>query len=314
MALRLLIGLGIAGALVACDAPLRPLPTTMCHEVRSGLATAGAEDGTGGDGSAEPPREADEPSDAEWIALLTDDEEGRPSSCERALALTPPQEPRCDGSPPRTPARLFAIPPRIAARMHREGEDDVVWVATHRTAEGMHAGPIALVRRTTLGLEVQAIGRHVGPAEHVEARVLRAGGAVVVSMESESAGDRVADLLVRSGGALVPAALEDPELGCQAPARVVLRRRREERATDGWVSRSVRTAMLDETPDAIVVREHLSIRELDAADLDAPPRATHDADAVRRLVASGTRLRADRGPLAAPARDRTHATPPVSVR
>lgn len=285
MRARTLRWLALWLALSACEAPLRPLSTTMCHEVRSASASAGGE------------HELAEPTDAEWIHLLTDDEEGRPSSCERALALAPPQEPRCEGAPARALGELHAIPPRIVARMHREGEDDVLWVATHRTADGMHAGPVAMVRRTALGLEVQALGRHVGPAEHVDARVLRAGSMVVVSIESEAGQDRVADLLIRAGGALVPAALEDPELGCQAPARLVLRGRREQPTGDGWTRQAVHTTVLDEGAGALLVREHLTIRELDAHDRDAPPRATHDADAVRRLVASGTRLRADRGPL-----------------
>ncbi|WP_053235919.1 hypothetical protein [Sandaracinus amylolyticus] len=287
MAPRVAMMVLMLGALAACEAPMRPLPTTVCHEARRAAPSAGGE-------SIEVP----EPTDAEWIALLTDDEEGRPSSCEELLARTPPQEPQCASDRPRALGTLHPIAPRIVARLHREGEDDVLWVATHTTAAGLHVGPLALVRRTTLGLEVQAIGRHAGSADHAEARVLRTDDAIVVSIESELAGDRVADLLVRSGGALVPAALDEPEVGCQAPARIVLRHRAEQHADDGWTIRTVRTAVLDEDPHAVVLREHLTVREIDAADPDAPPRATHDADGIRRLTPTGVRLRADRGPLA----------------
>ncbi|UJR78608.1 hypothetical protein [Sandaracinus amylolyticus] len=289
---RLAITILTLVALAACEAPLRPLASTVCHETRRASSSAGGES-----------TEASEPTDADWIALLTDDEEGRPSSCEELLARTPPQEPVCTGARPRALGTLHPIAPRIVARLHREGEDDVLWVATHTTSEGLHVGPLALVRRTTLGLEVQAIGRHAGSADHAEARVLRTEDAVVVSIESELAGDRIADLLVRSGGALVPAALDDPDVGCQAPARIVLRRRDEQRADDGWTIRTVRTAVLDEDARSVVLREHLTVRELDAADPDAPPRATHDADGIRHLTPSGARLRADRGPLAPPPRE-----------
>lgn len=276
----------------ACEAPLRPLATTVCHEARAAAATAGAESAP-----------IHEPTDAEWIALLTDDEEGRSSSCEIVLARTPPQVPRCDGAPAPAPATLLAIPARIAARMHRDGEDDLLWVATHRTQDGRLSGPLAVVRRTVLGLEVQALGPHLGSAEHAELRLLRTGTTSVVAIEAEHEGARVGHLLIQSGGALVPAAIDDPAgAGCQAPARLVLRRIDEERRADGWTRRATRTAVLAEDEGAVIVREHLTIRELDLADPDAAPRATHDADAVRRLVPSGTRLRADRGALMAPPR------------
>ncbi|MDQ3034188.1 MAG: hypothetical protein M3Y87_17400, partial [Myxococcota bacterium] len=288
----------IAAALIAlvtivadagCDAALRPLASTMCHESRPGASTSGAESAT-----------PEEPTDAEWIALLTDDEEGPSSSCEVALARTPPQIPRCRRASAGPAPALLAIPPRIAARLHRSGDDDLLWIATHQTGDGMRSGPLAVVRRTALGLEVQALGTHLGPAEHAELRMLRTGAATVVAVEADSGGARIAQLLIQSGGALVPAALDDPEGGCSAPAQIVLRRADETRRSDGWTRRAVRTAVLDESDDAVLVREHLTVRELDLADADAPPRATHDADAIRRLVPAGARLRADRAALMAP--------------
>lgn len=242
----------------------------------------------------------DEPTDAEWLALLTDDEEGPSSSCERVLARTPPPVPRCEGGVTAPAPALRAIAPRIAARLHRPGDDDLLWVATHLTEDGRHSGPLAVVRRTALGLEVQALGTHVGPAEQAELRILRTSTASVVSVEADSGSARIARLLMQSGGALVPAALDDPEGGCRAPAEIVLRRVDEERRPDGWTRREVRTAVLEESDSAVLVREHLTVRELDLENADAPPRATHDADAIRRLVPSGAHLRADRRELMPP--------------
>lgn len=283
----------------ACEAPLRPLASTMCHEVRFAAASAGGE-----------AAELAEPTDAEWVDLLTDDEEGESSSCERVLARTPPQIPRCEGQPVAAAPTLLAIAPRIIARLHREGDDDLLWVATHRTSEGMHAGPLAVVRRTALGLEVQALGTHVGPSAHAELRILRAASAAVVAVEADRGDERVAHLLIQSGGALVPAALDvAPGERCLAPAQLVLRQVREERRPDGWTRRAVRTAILAESEDVVIVREHLTVRELDPSDPDAPPRATHDADAIRRLQPAGSRLRADRDVLMPPTEPSAESAP-----
>ena len=65
-------------ALGACDAPLRPLSTTMCHEARA--ASAGGE------------TELHEPTDAEWVRLLTDDGEAYRAANTSAARL------RCSGN------------------------------------------------------------------------------------------------------------------------------------------------------------------------------------------------------------------------
>jgi len=276
------VGILALGFVSACAPSLRPLPTTVCHHAGGG--------GAGSNG------------DVAWTSLLVDDDEGLRSSCERALARTPPSVPRCEGAPA-IEQLLFAIPPRLVALARRPGEDDIVWVATHRTHEGALSGPIAIVRPTELGLEIQGLGTHTGPGEQVHMRILRAGTATLVAIESALGETRVADLLVQSGGALVPAALEDPTLGCQAPARVVLRRTDVHPTAGGWRERRVRTATLHEDASAFVVREHLSVEEVDSDDPDAPVRARRESDRVRTLTATGARLRADRGPI-----DVEHAT------
>lgn len=262
----------------ACTTALQPLPTTVCHR-----SVASEAEGT-------------EREEAAWTSLLVDDGEGRRSSCERALARTPPSEPRCAGAPP-AHGQLFAIPPRLAAVARRPGEDDVVWVATHRTADGSLSGPLAIVRHTAVGLEVQALGTHAGPGEQAHPRILRAGPTTLVVIEAAQGDTRVAHLLVQSGGALVPAALDDPTLGCQSPARIVLRRTDRGPAPGGWRERRVRTATIDEEAGTFVVREHLSVEEVDSDGPDARVRARRDSDRVRTLTAAGARLRADRGPI-----------------
>lgn len=270
------LGILALGLVSACAPSLRPLPTTVCHHVGAG------------DGGPQ--------GDVAWTSLLVDDDEGLRSSCEAALARTPPSVPRCEATPVVEP-RLFAIPPRLVALARRPGEDDIVWVATHRTQDGALSGPIAIVRSTQLGLEIQGLGTHTGPGDQLHMRILRAGPATLVAIESTLGETRVADLLVQSGGALVPAALEDPTLGCQAPARIVLRRSDLRPTGGGWRERRVRTATLHEDAAAFVVREHLSVEEVDSDDPDAPVRARRESDRVRRLTVTGTRLRTDRGPI-----------------
>lgn len=287
-AITLALAIGCALGSGACEPPpLRPLASTMCFEPRA--RSSGSDDAAS--------ERIDAPTDAEWIALLTDDEEGPSSSCERALARTSAPLPTCGAAPSSAAPSLRAIPARIVAHGEREGEDDVIWVATQRTADGRFAGPLAIVRRTALGLEVQALGSHLGAADRAELRLLRANAGAVVVVAAERGGERVATLLVQSGGAIVPAALEEPEGACAAPAEIVLRGTRDVAIGEGWTRRETRTAVLDESVRGVIVREHLTVAERDASDPDAPPRATHDADAVRTLAVSGARIRADRPPL-----------------
>jgi hypothetical protein len=239
-----------------------------------------------------------EPTDAEWIALLTDDEEGLASSCELALAHMVPRVPQCTHREQATRPPRAAMAPRIAARLHREGQDDIVWITTHLTMDGMHVGIVAIVRRTSFGLEVQAMGTHIGPADNAELRLLRIGSTNIVSVEAERGSERIAHLLIQSGGSLIPTVIEGgPEERCDAPAEIVLRRIEENPRSDGWTVRIVRTATLEERPDALLVREHLTVHELDRRNPDERVRASHDADAIRRLVPVGARLRSDRAPL-----------------
>ncbi len=272
--------------LAGCEGSPKPLATTMCHARRVLTSDAGGE------------HVLTQPTDAEWIALLTDDEEGVASSCELALAHMVSREPLCaqSGAAPRSPRA--AIAPRIAARLHREGQDDVIWIATHMTRDGMHVGVMAIVRRTSFGLEVQAMGAYTGPADNAELRLLRVGSTNIVSVEAERGHDRVAHLLIQSGGSLIPTVIEGAsEDRCGATAEIVLRHIEESPRPDGWTVRVVRTATLEERPDVLLVREHLTVHELDRRNPDERIRARHDADAIRRLVPVGGRLRSDRAPL-----------------
>lgn len=260
---------------LGCAAQLRTLPTTVCHRSKADGAT--------------------EPTEAEWTALLHDDGEGAATSCEAALARTPPSAPRCEHEE-RSPAPTFAIAPRLVAHAQRTGEDDLVWIATHRAGEHELSGPIAIVRRTALGLEVQALGTHTGPSEQVSLRLLRAGASTAIAIESADRGERVADLMIQAGGALIPAVIDEPGR-CRSRARVILRRSDDRGASGRWRERRVRSATLEEGEGAVIVREHLRVDEIDPADPEAPPRARRESDRVRRLVPEGARLRADQPPI-----------------
>lgn len=262
----------------------------MCHVERASTVSVG--------GEHELPLEPTEPTDAEWISLLTDDEEGAPSSCERALSRTPPRMPHCTSRAPSTPRVRAPISPRIVARLHRDGEDDVVWIATHLVESGMQLGIVAIIRRTSIGLEVQAMGPYEGPGENAELRLLRTGSGVIVSVEADRGEARVARFLIQSGGSLVQAVIDGAtDRDCQEPGEIALRRVEELPRVDGWTSRVVRTATLEEQSDGVLVREHLTIHELDRRNPDARVRATHDANAARLLTPIGVRLRAQRPPL-----------------
>jgi hypothetical protein len=186
------------------------------------------------------------------------------------------------------------VEPRVLAASRREGEPEVVWVATHLVNAERARGPLAIVERTALGLEVQALGIYEGPIEVLDVRLFRVAGAYVVAIEQTQEGGSMLELLVQSGGALVVAGFEDVDGRCTDTARVTVRGAEFEPLGGGWSRRTTRTSTLLPTPTALVVQEHLTVEEVETARPDSPPRSRADADGVRYLVPHGSRLLPDR--------------------
>ena len=259
-----------AAMLSACGAaPLRPLATTRCHATR-GLR-------------------ASEPTDADWARLLTLGEETHHDPCAAELALSPRHLNACGEALESAP--LGRIEPRLIAHQ-REGEGpDVLWVAVEGDDAGIVAGPIAVVVRTPLGLEVQALGWLRGPEARAQLRmhVLEEGNVIAAMLH---VGDEEhALLLAQSGGALTPAGITDGT-AC-TPGDVVLHATSTaDGASRAWMLRTVQSAVLRVEDGALVIEEHTQRAEVPRADPSAPARSTETAQRRQMLQLRGARLSA----------------------
>jgi hypothetical protein len=171
------------------------------------------------------------------------------------------------------------------------GEPDtwVLWCA-----HGAEVGVLLRVRRTSLGLEVQSIGRHSGPSVRPTIRALSVGRALVVIVESSSdaqSTERLAWLYVERGARIVPLTLDD------APARVRVRAERIAPLGSGWSRAETLTATIDAGTGGLFVHEHASVREIADGRPELPARATYEVERARFLRGNGDALEADRASL-----------------
>lgn len=254
-------------AMSACGAaPLRPLSTTRCHAMRA-LAS--------------------EPTDADWAHLLTLGEETNHDPCAAELALSPRHLNACGEAVEST--ALGRIEPRLIAHQ-REGEGpDVIWVAVEGDDAGIVAGPIAVVVRTELGLEVQALGWLRGPEARAQLRMHALAEGNVIAAMLHIGEEEHALLLAQSGGALTPAGITD---GAQCTSGDVLMHATSmnDGSSRAWAMRTVQSALLRVEEGALVIEEHTQRAEVPRADPSAPARSTETAQRRRVLHLHGARL------------------------
>lgn len=166
------------------------------------------------------------------------------------------------------------------------------WVTWTTRQSGESA--LVIARRTSLGLEAQALGAHVGPAIRPTLRVLVVGPTRVIVLESSSAAtstERDAWLYVVHRGRVVPLGIDE--------GRTALHVRAERRTTldGGWCRVATFTATLEASGDGLVVHEHASVRELAEDRPELAARSTSEVERARTLRWSAGALRSDRASL-----------------
>lgn len=258
-----------------------------------------------GGGSSEPeePFVLPTPTRAQWIGLLTAEDE-HPSPCDQQLRNTAPLIASCGGRSPALTPELSPIPARVVGHHYEPGNPtyDLVWVATHRARDENDPrvrGPIAIVARTETGLEIQALGWYFGSLDAMELRFWKLGNQWVVGIESSIDGVRGMDLMLQAAGALVTAAIESPSGVCEVPGRVTLYEQIRRPLRPGWQQRIVRTGSVSAQRRFLVVDEHLRVQEVDLENPDTSPIVSIDADGRRALRPDrgGVRFHADHPPL-----------------
>lgn len=175
------------------------------------------------------------------------------------------------------------------------GPDEwITWTARERGS-----GTLVRSRRTSLGLEAQAIGSHDGPHVRPSIRVLIVSGTRIVIVESsasESSTERDAWLYVEHAGEILPLTLD----GASAQLRV--RAEQQTALERGWTRAATLTATFESIEDRLVVHEHESVRELAEDRPELPARSTYEVERARTLRRHEQNLVSDRSSLFA-ARD-----------
>ena len=254
--------------LVACGAaPLRPMSSTRCHAVR--------------------PLDAVEPSASDWTRLLTIGDEAGHQACAAELALSPRHLNACGE---RVEAiALGRIEPRLIAHQREGTGPDVIWVAVEANEAGIVAGPVAVVVRSPLGLEVQALGWLRGPEARAQLRIHALPEGNVIAAMLHVGDEEHALLLAQSGGALTPAGITE-DAQC-APGNIIVRATTTgEGSSRAWMTRTLQSALLRVEEGALVIEEHTLRTEVPRSDPSAPARSTETAQRRRMLHLSGARL------------------------
>jgi hypothetical protein len=174
----------------------------------------------------------------------------------------------------------------VAAEASGDANDWIVWLAP--------SGRLARVVRTTLGLEVQSMGRHHGAAVRPTVRMLLVGGVRFVVVESstdDTSTERTAWLYAEHGSEIVPLELDG------VPARLAVRAEHVTPLGGGWSRNTTVTATFEATHEGLVVHEHASVRELADGRPELPARASHEVERARVLRRERAVLSADRPSL-----------------
>ena len=260
--------LGCVFLLTACGAaPLRPMASTRCHAVR--------------------PLDAVEPSPSDWTRLLTIGDEVSHQACAAELALSPRHLNACGER--LESAALGRIAPRLIAHQREGTGPDVIWVALEANDAGVVAGPIAVVVRSPLGLEVQALGWLRGPESRSQLRIHALPEGNVIAAMLHVGEEEHALLLAQSGGALTPAGITEGAL-CTPGDIVVRATTTGDGSSRAWMSRTLQSALIRVEGGALVIEEHTLRTEVPRGDPSAPARSTDTAQRRRMLHLYGARL------------------------
>jgi hypothetical protein len=175
------------------------------------------------------------------------------------------------------------------------GSDEwLVWMASSATDASRVEGSLVRARRTPRGLEAQAIGPHVGPAIRATLRGIRIDGVTIAVIESsigERSIERSAWIYVARDGVIQPAELDG------GASVLAMHRETSGPVDERWDRERTVTATLEGAPDALIVHEHATVREVARNHPEIPARGVREIDRDRRLVLDGRRLVADRPSL-----------------
>ncbi len=210
----------------------------------------------------------------------------------------------CPAPPPDRPSPARLEESSVIERRLPDG-DRLVWVITHRYADGDGLGPVALATVSDRRLSVRALGHYRGRTGRVQMRLWSIGQGEVLVVEGErcqqpdkpATCEREAGVMVldRDRFAVVP--IRDREGKCIEPARVEFRRQAEMSIESGTVRRFEFSASIGHDVRYLVVTEQIDINDFDPTQSGLPPRHVRRVDTERFIHLQGRELVSRQQPL-----------------
>jgi hypothetical protein len=291
--------LGCALAWAGCASHPAPAPVAVAqHEGLCFLARDKA-------AFTQPPRAHD------WVKLLVQLELGNggvyaPRDCTgRPIRWEPRTSEMCSGENVESEAPLLSPMSRDAVvERSLGGGNYLLWVVTHRFANGDGFGPLALARRVPNGIEVEALGGLRMRTERVnlELWMIQHEAVVVASGEScrhegPDSCQRTARLLVHKGAALLDPPLLDPSGRCLQEGSIEMARRHEQTLPSGLRRSFELTSAVSHDARFVVIEERLVVRDIDPSSPLLPPREVQHVEANRFVTVQDGRLFSKQHPL-----------------
>lgn len=192
--------------------------------------------------------------------------------CRRMPVWIPPASERCREAsrdvPRATPVGAESVIERILPDERR-----LIWLITHRFANGDGYGPLALARVLPEGLSIESLGRLRSRTDRValelwrirQERVVVATAEACAADSERTACPRAARILLEHGGYLVEPPIAFADGRCVGEPFFELKQREEAQASSGERRRYEMTTTLGHDARYIVVNERIVVSELDPA-------------------------------------------------
>jgi hypothetical protein len=215
-----------------------------------------------------------------------------PSNC---IVKAPPL-----GTPQPVPLTEESVVERMLPGDHR-----LVWVMTHRFANGDGYGPVALVRIYPRGLAVEAIGPLRLRRERVGLELWRIGGREILVAQGETCHDkkdagschRAANVLVVRKHAFLDPPITYPDGKCIDVPWIELLRQADLPLDSGWNRHFEITSSLSHDQRYFVITEQVLVQDSDPDEPDVPPRQVRKIDTERFIHLDDGTLHTRQHPL-----------------
>jgi hypothetical protein len=185
------------------------------------------------------------------------------------------------------------------------GERRLVWVVTHRFANGEGFGPVALARILPNGVEVEAIGEMRLRTERVNLElwkiegnsVVVAGGEICTKPNDSASCHRAVSVLVAYNKALLHPVLSYRDGRCIDEPWVELKRQEDLPLETGWNRHFEIVSMVSHDQRYVVITEQVVVADSDPNAPDLPAREVRRIDTDRFIHVERGRLVTRQHPL-----------------